>query len=71
MDSGHHHHDVGYSNAFNSRAIRRGADNLRTSVKNKIMMKKQDMLSVVHHRIMVLAGLGVVDYVALPPLPQE
>lgn len=34
-------------------------------------MKNQEVSSVVHHRILVLAGLDVVDYVALPPLPQD
>ena len=31
---------------------------------------QQETLSVVHHRTLVLAGLGVVDYVTLlPPFP--
>ena len=34
-------------------------------------MITREALSVVHHRILVLAGLGVVDCVALPPLPQD
>ena len=34
-------------------------------------MQETEMMSVVHHRTPVLAGLGVVDYVALPPLPQN
>ena len=34
-------------------------------------MKTREALSVVHHRILVLAGLGVVDYVALLPLPKD
>ena len=34
-------------------------------------MKTREALSVVHHRMLVLAGLDVVDYVALPPLPQD
>lgn len=30
-------------------------------------MKAQEMLNVVHHRTLVLTGLGAVDYVDLPP----
>ncbi len=29
------------------------------------------MLRVVHHRVLVLAGLGAVDYVTLPPLSEK
>ena len=29
------------------------------------------MLRVVHHRTLVLAGLGVVDYVTLPTLSED
>ena len=31
-------------------------------------MKTREALSVVHHRMLVLAGLGVVGYVTLLPL---
>ena len=31
---------------------------------------QQETLSVVHRRTLVLAGLGVVDYVALPSLSE-
>ncbi len=33
-------------------------------------MKNCEALSVVRHRILVLAGLGAVDYVALLPIPK-
>jgi len=32
-------------------------------------MQQIEALSVVHHRVLVLAGLDVMDYVTLPPLP--
>ena len=32
---------------------------------------QQETMSVVHHRTLVLAGLGVVDYVALPDLSEN
>ena len=34
-------------------------------------MIRQEMLSVVHHRMPVLAGLDVVDYVTLRPLSER
>ena len=34
-------------------------------------MNTREALSVVHHHMLVLAGLGVVDCVALPPLPKD
>ena len=34
-------------------------------------MQVTEILSVVHHRMLVLAGLAVVDYVALPPLSRN
>jgi hypothetical protein len=52
---------VGHGNGFH------GFKDLMSEEK----MQQIEALSVVHHRVLVLAGLDVMDYVTLPPLPHN
>ena len=59
MDARRHGHLVGHGNCFH-----RFKD-----LMSEEKMQQIEALSVVHHRVLVLAGLDAVDYVTLPPLP--